>query len=90
MSDYQHRSDANRYRAIRDHARKITSKRIQECHICKYNNHVETCHIKEIKSFSPETKVKKINNPSNLVLLCGNHHWELDHGFLSIINGDQR
>ena len=85
LSDYQHRSDSNRYRSIRDHAKKITSTRTQKCHICNYNKHVETCHIKDIKDFSLNTKIKEINNPSNLILLCSNHHWELDHKILSIL-----
>lgn len=85
LGDYQHRSDANRYRAIRDHARKITSKRIQKCHICDYDKNVETCHIKDIKDFSQGTKIREINDPFNLVLLCRNHHWELDHDILSVI-----
>lgn len=85
LSDYLHSSDSNRYRSIRDHARKITFKRIQKCHICDYDKHIETCHIKEIKEFSPSTKIKEINSHSNLVLLCGNHHWELDNKYLSIL-----
>lgn len=84
LADYQHRSDSNRYRAIRDHARKITSTRKQRCRICNYSRHVETCHIKEINTFMSDAKIKEINDPSNLVLLCGNHHWELDNNVLSI------
>lgn len=76
---------ANRYSPIRDHARKVTGNRLQKCIICGYDRHIETCHIKEIKEFSPDTKIGIVNDPSNLVLLCPNHHWELDHKYFSIL-----
>lgn len=89
LSHYQKKIGANRYSSIRDHARKITSKRIQECFICGYSTHVETCHIKEIYRFPLDTTIEEINHPDNLVLLCKNHHWEMDHGIfcLNILMG---
>jgi hypothetical protein len=76
--------DANRYRSIRDHARKITSTRQQICKVCGYDIHVETCHIKEIKNFMPTSLVSEINDPKNLILLCRNCHWELDNKHLKL------
>jgi hypothetical protein len=51
----------------------------QHCEVCGYNKHYEICHIEAIKDFSLETKLKVVNNPSNLVALCPNCHWEFDH-----------
>ena len=85
LGQYKIRSDANRYRSIRDHARKVMKNNLDKCHICSYKVHVEVCHIKEINDFSNDTKIKVINDPKNLVCLCRNHHWELDHNILSVI-----
>ncbi len=74
----------NRYSYIRQLARKITNPRPQICIICNYDKHVETCHKKPISRFSLTTKIKIINAESNLVLLCKNCHWELDHDILKI------
>ncbi len=49
------------------------------CEKCKYSYHIEVCHIKSISSFSKETLVSVINDPSNLIGLCPNCHWEMDH-----------
>ena len=52
------------------------------CANCGYSKHVEICHIQPINSFPDETPVAVINALSNLVALCPNCHWELDHGLL--------
>ena len=70
---------SNRYAVIRDQAKRITNKRTQVCCKCGYNKHVETCHIKDIGEFSKDSKLEEVNNPSNLILLCPNCHWEFDH-----------
>lgn len=54
------------------------------CANCGYSKHVEICHIKPINSFSEETSVAVINALENLVALCPNCHWELDHGLLKL------
>jgi HNH endonuclease len=46
---------------------------------CGYSKHVEICHIKEVKSFPDDAKIKEINDPSNLLYLCPNCHWEFDN-----------
>ena len=77
-------NNQNRYRSIRDHAKRITKNRDKRCAICGYDLHVEVCHIKAIKDFYPESLVREINHPNNLILLCKNHHWELDNGYITL------
>lgn len=48
------------------------------CAICGYGYYVEVCHIKAVASFPIDTLVTVINDPSNLVYLCPNHHKEFD------------
>ena len=84
IGQYKTRSDANRYRSVRDHARKIVKDRPKECQVCNYKTHVELCHIKEISSFPDDATIKTINDHNNLVYLCRNHHWELDHDLIKI------
>jgi predicted restriction endonuclease len=48
-----------------------------------YDKHYDTCRIKEVKSFPGTVKISEINHISNLIALCKNHHWELDHGLMS-------
>lgn len=54
------------------------------CSRCSYTNHVEVAHIRGIADFSDETPIREINDLSNLLALCRNHHWELDHGLLKL------
>lgn len=69
---------------IRDLARRAIKQSGQSmtCVVCGYDKHVEVCHIKAISKYSIDTKISEINHPDNLVLLCPNHHWELDYGDL--------
>ena len=69
---------------IRNLSRKIykSSGKPECCMICGYDKHFEVCHIKAISSFPKTATVGEINNIDNLVALCPNHHWELDHGNL--------
>lgn len=73
---------ANKYRRVRLHACRITKQFVQKCKKCGYDKHVEVCHIKPIGSFDLDTKIFIINDQKNIVLLCRNCHWELDHGML--------
>lgn len=54
------------------------------CAICKYSKHVELAHIKSITSFTIDTKLSIVNSKSNVIQLCRNCHWELDHNMLDI------
>lgn len=51
----------------------------QCCIICGYNKHFEVCHVKPISSFPDTATISEINDLDNLIALCPNHHWELDH-----------
>jgi hypothetical protein len=52
----------------------------RKCAICGYDLHIDICHIKPIKDFPDDAYIADINDTSNLIALCKNHHWELDHG----------
>lgn len=69
---------------IRDLARHVYKKLKlpYSCAICNYDHHIEICHIKGISSFPEDATIAQINNPSNLVALCPNHHWEFDNGLI--------
>ena len=60
------------------------SKTEMSCKICGYDKHVEVCHIKPITSFPLDTALSEINSISNLIYLCPNCHWELDHNLLKL------
>jgi hypothetical protein len=82
------KNDNNRYNQIRQKSRKIylQSDRPKCCEVCKYDKHIEICHIKDIASFTKETLISEINDLDNLIALCRNHNWELDHGHITISN----
>lgn len=54
------------------------------CAVCGYDKHYEVCHRKAIADFDPNTLVSDVNQLSNLVALCPNHHWEYDNGLLQL------
>ena len=54
------------------------------CAVCSYNINVDICHIKSVDSFSDDTPVSVINDLTNLVALCKNHHWEFDNDLLTL------
>lgn len=72
---------------IRTHARKTykSSGRPMVCQ-CGYSKHVEICHKQPINSFPPNTPICIVNSTDNLIALCPNCHWELDHGFPGDLN----
>ncbi len=74
---------------IRNLARKIykQSDKPQCCIVCGYSNHFEVCHIKPISSFPDTATISEINDIDNLIALCPNHHWELDHQNLILPEG---
>lgn len=78
---------ASRYTRIRENARKIAKQNNlyeKGCKICGYTTHVEICHIKSVKDFDDDTLISEINNLKNLIPLCPNHHWELDHNHIKL------
>ena len=70
---------------VRQLARKLyrQSNKPQECLICGYDKHFEVCHRRAINEFSDDTFIAEVNDLDNLVALCPNHHWELDHNHLT-------
>lgn len=69
---------------IRRCARHIMLKEPKICFVCGYCKFVEVCHIKPVSSFSDDCKLIEINSRENLVYLCPNCHWELDHNLLKL------
>jgi hypothetical protein len=55
----------------------------QKCLLCGYGKHFDVCHKRDVALYSDDTKVEEVNSLSNLVALCRNCHWELDHNLLS-------
>jgi len=74
----------HKYQNIRNHAHKVAEyyKLPKKCQYCDYRNHAQLCHIKDIGEFDKDTKLSIVNNIKNLIYLCPNHHWDLDHGLL--------
>ncbi len=72
----------SRYNNVRHNAHVIMKNEPRVCSVCGYDKHVQLCHIKAIHSYPLDTLLSVINSRENLVFLCPNHHWELDHGLL--------
>lgn len=68
-----------RWREVRDHCRIVNRHRPKVCEFCGYDKHVEFCHKIALSKLPPETTVKDANEPSNVLILCRNCHWEFDH-----------
>ncbi len=60
------------------------------CQKCFYSFHVELCHIRDIADFPDSTTLGEVNDPTNILVLCRNCHWEFDNGHLSIKNISSR
>lgn len=71
---------------VRQHANRVAKEngKLKKCVVCGYDIYVECCHIKSVSSFSSDTKLSVVNSPSNLVMLCPNHHKEFDLGLLKL------
>lgn len=72
----------SRFAGVRTNAKIAARELDQRCHICGYSKHVEVCHIKPVSEFSLDSKLSEVNDVSNLIMLCPNHHWEFDNGML--------
>tara|TARA_R110000822_G_scaffold200601_4_gene338125 strand:- start:171 stop:647 length:477 start_codon:yes stop_codon:yes gene_type:complete len=73
-----HKSSA--FALIRGQARTIAKQQgWTSCHHCGYDKHIEIAHKKAIKDFPVDTTVNVVNHVENLIPLCRNCHWELDH-----------
>lgn len=80
---YKNHHKSSAYALVRTKARAVIKKLgITKCQNCNYCKHVEVAHKIKISSFPLDTLVDVINRPSNLLALCPNCHWELDHSML--------
>ena len=66
---------------ISNHAREVYGE-LTSCDRCDYNHHVEVCHIVPVSEFSDSALSTEVNSRDNLIGLCPNHHWDLDHDYL--------
>lgn len=85
LGEYREKRRYQAHSQIREKSRSVYNKsgKPKCCVYCGYDKHFDVCHIKSIESFDLETPVSIINDISNLIGLCKNHHWEFDHGILS-------
>ncbi len=91
LREYQERDSvkvlhvSSRNAHIRNFARSW-NKHLKEhpCQNCGYSKHIEFCHIKAVSSFNSDTLLGEVNSSENIVILCRNCHWELDHGDLTL------
>ena len=81
---YEKLTRAAAFAYIRWHARSVVLKDVEKkCSKCGYTNHVEACHLKPIADFIDDSTLSEINDVSNLMFLCPNHHWE--HDFMKVV-----
>jgi len=76
---YTKHGAASAFALVRSRARAITKDWEKVCSHCGYSKHVEVCHIKAVSEYPLDSRVSIVNDPSNLILLCPNCHWEFDH-----------
>jgi len=77
-----HRSSL--HAVVRQYCRSWNKKIRIKCQVCNYLLHVELCHIKDIALFPDSATLGEVNHPNNILVLCRNHHWEFDNGYLLI------
>jgi len=84
IKDFSSTYARHKHQGIRNHAHRVAniSNLIKKCSACGYDKTVDLCHKQSIASFSKDTQLSVVNHIDNLVYLCPNHHWELDHGLL--------
>lgn len=78
-----------RHSYVRGHCHQINDLP-KRCQLCGYDTHVELCHVRGIATFPLTTTLNEVNDSTNIVVLCRNHHWELDHGVLRYENIPKR
>lgn len=54
------------------------------CAVCGYTKHVELAHKRALQDFPDDALLSEVNARGNVIQLCPNCHWELDHGFLDL------
>jgi hypothetical protein len=85
ICDIQRRAKYQKSAVLRNDARRVyrRSGRPLVCAVCGYSTHVEVCYKHSIERFPETTLISEVNALDNLVCLCPNHHWELDHDLLT-------
>ena len=85
IGEIRNRYGYQKHSRIRSQAQTVykQSGKPKVCNVCGYSTHVEICHIQPIESFSDDTPISVVNCIGNLVALCRNHHWELDHNLMT-------
>ena len=80
--DYVHLHRASAWAVVRGRVKRRVLQWGWEkiCQNCGYSKHIDICHKKSISSFPSNTLIEIVNSKDNLILLCPNCHWELDHG----------
>ena len=75
------RSLNNFHGRLRQLARRVyeRSNKPQLCTKCSYSKHFQVCHLKPVASFGDNSTIAEINHLDNLIALCPNCHWEMDH-----------
>lgn len=63
---------------VRQHCRRVNAYRPKQCQVCGYSFYVEHAHIKSIADHLDDVIIDDINKPSNVLILCPNHHKEFD------------
>ena len=70
---------------LRHHNQKVNKElRKHPCQMCGYKLVVELSHIRPVRSFPLTATLSEVNDPSNILVLCPNHHWEFDHELLRL------
>ncbi len=69
---------------VRAYCRLRNDKLRTACQVCGYSTHVDLCHLTPLASFPLTATLGEVNAPENILVLCRNHHWELDHGIISV------
>ncbi|KKK93563.1 hypothetical protein LCGC14_2691640 [marine sediment metagenome] len=54
------------------------------CQQCQYDFCIDLCHILAIKDAPDDMLLIELNHPSNILVLCKNHHNEFDRGHLAL------
>lgn len=87
LKDLREKYSTSEYHAkIRGNSRSVYKRtgKPYQCQVCSYSTHVDICHIKDVRDFPQTATLSEVNDASNLVALCKNHHWEFDNGHLTL------
>lgn len=79
-SRYPHLHKSSTFASVRSYARSLYKDLLkQPCAKCGYSKHVELAHIKAISDFPMSATMREVNAKDNVIQLCPNCHWEMDH-----------